>query len=165
MPAGTVRIGVHRGTTRDIGQRLLVGAANDRLRLFKRERIGFLGNDGYKCERADIAAELARLLDDRLRDPAQLFAAAEDEIKFGVPGSEDLSARRLPGADDGDFPVRRRITRAVRELEELPVEGHAAFAPQGPHYLDIFLGVFVAPVVIIIAGPQAHLLIFRPVPT
>jgi hypothetical protein len=86
MPAGTVRIGVHRGTTRDIGQRLLVGAANDRLRLFKRERIGFLGNDGYKRERADIAAELARLLDDRLRDPAQLFAAAEDEIKIRRAG-------------------------------------------------------------------------------
>ena len=77
---------------------------------------------------------------------------------------ELLAARRLAGAHNRDLASWCRQAPAILEIEERAVVRGPPVAPQIAQDREIVRGVLVALLVILVAAPQSHLLVFRLVP-
>ena len=85
---------------------------------------------------------------------------AEDEGVIGVLRGEPHAHVRLPGAHQRQRLLRMRQDAAVAQVEKLPLVIHVALRPQQLEDVDILAGILVAALVVHIAGPEPHLLVF-----
>src|SRR5882672_12176684 len=87
-------------------------------------------------------------------------ALAGHEVVVAVARTELDAARALPGADDLHIGLRARREFAVFHLEIPALEVRGPGLPQLAQDGDVLGAVVVALVVMLLARPQAHLVVF-----
>ena len=88
-------------------------------------------------------------------------ALAQDEVVVAVGRAELHAARALAGTDDLHVGLRARAELAIVHLEVLALEVGRALLPQLAQDGDVFGAVVVALGEVLLARPQAHLLVLH----
>ena len=130
--------------------------------------VGFVGNHHKQDVGTDVAAGFFR----RLHHPRGgggeggrgVDPFAEAEVVVSVPGGERHTGVALPGADHFHRLRRLRADAAVVHREVVAFKVAAPGSPQVAQDLDIFGEIVVAAGEVVVARPDAHLLVFRLLP-
>ncbi len=133
-----------------------------------RRLIGFIGDNHKQHERANVTLlSVSRRLHARRsggKSGGRVDSFAEAEIVIGVAGGEGHAGIALTGADHLHRFARTRAEAAIVHGKKLAFQIAFAAAPEVAQHGDIFGEIVVAPGEIVVAGPQAHLLILRLLP-
>src|SRR5690606_31448306 len=131
--------------------------------------VGLVGDHQDQDHGAAVPAGALVLGDDashaRRDRPGIVDSGAGAEIVVGVLHGEAGADVALSGGDDRDAHAWPWTQTAIVHPEELALEVGAARLPELPQDLHVLGAVFVSPCVVRLARPDAHLLVFRALPT